>query len=202
MERNRYKGSGDDLCQAIMPFATSKSFVRFSDTEDLAKLKVDKDMKNIIADHAGLLESLHNLQPNLSFPSRVMQTALEAVLEAKANDWDLDTRHHKDWLKTITVRLRNLLRTIGQGVLKKRSWATNLPWTAGGSASPEAKEAAQEVEYFFSFDTELNMAIRSPEDNPTNKEPCQFFKEPREAEPDDAMLAVWQDGMTRPQYYC
>ena len=54
MERNRYKGSGDDLCQAIMPFATSKSFVRFSDTEDLAKLKVDKDMKNIIADHAGL----------------------------------------------------------------------------------------------------------------------------------------------------
>ena len=131
MERNRYKGSGDDLCQAIMPFATSKSFVRFSDTEDLAKLKVDKDMKNIIADHAGLLESLHNLQPNLSFPSRVMQTALEAVLEAKANDWDLDTRHHKDWLKTITVRLRNLLRTIGQGVLKKRSWATNLPWTAG-----------------------------------------------------------------------
>ena len=47
------------------------------------------------------------------------------------------------------------------------------------------------------FDTELNMAIRSPEDNPKIRDPCQFFKEPMEAEPDDAMLAAWPDGMAR-----
>ena len=200
MERNRYKGSADELCQAMMPFATNKSFVRFHETEDLMKLKVDKDMKTIIADHAGLLGAMHDLQPNLCFPNKLMQSALEAVLQAKAGDWDLDTRHHKDCVKTITVRLRNLLRMIGQGVLKKRSWTTELPWTAGGTASPEAKDA-KVMQYFFSFDTELNMAIRSPEDNPKIKEPCQFFKEPMEAQPDDAMLAVWPDGMTRQHFY-
>ena len=41
------------------------------------------------------------------------------------------------------------------------------------------------------------MAIRSPEDNPKIRDPCQFFKEPMEAEPDDAMLAAWPDGMAR-----
>ena len=119
MERNRYKGSADELCQAIMPFATSKLFVRLHETEDLMKLTVDKDMKTIIEDYAGLLGAIHGLQPSLCFPSKVTQAALEAVLVAKAGDWDLDTRHHKDWVKTIMVSLRNLLRVIGQGILKK-----------------------------------------------------------------------------------
>jgi hypothetical protein len=195
MERNRFKGSADDLFRAIVPFATSKSFVRFDETEDIMKLKVNKDMKQVVQDHAGLLEAMHALQPNLCFPGKVLQAALDAVLVAKAGQWDMDDRHHKDWLKTISVRLRNLLRVVGQGVLKKRSWAADLPWAAAeGDASPEEKE----VQYFFSFDSELSMAIRVAEGS-KNKEPCQFFKEPVEAEPDDAMLAVWPDGMTRQQ---
>ena len=80
MERSRYKGSDDELRQAIMPFASSQSFVQFHETEDLMKLKVARDMKTVIEDHAGLLGAIHGLQPNLRFPSKVMQAALEAVL--------------------------------------------------------------------------------------------------------------------------
>ena len=89
---------------------------------------------------------------------------------------------------------------VGQGILKNRSWATELPWIAGGTASPEAQDA-KEIQYSFSFDTGFNIATRSPEDNPKIKEPCQFFKEPIEAEPDDAMLAVWPDYMARQRCY-
>ena len=117
MERSRYKGTADELCNAIMPAASNKSFVKFkSEAEDIMKVKVDKDMPKTISDHSVLLGAIHALQPNLSIPGQTMEKALKLVLKAKAEEWDLAEQYHAHWLKTIKIRLRNPPRVVAQGV--------------------------------------------------------------------------------------
>lgn len=152
MERSRYKGTADELCNAIMPAATNKSFVKFKcEVEDITKVTVDKDMPNIISYHSVLLGAIHDLQPNLSIPGQTMEKALKLVLEAKADEWDMAEQYHAHWLKTIKIRLRNLLRVVAQGVVKKKGWAVHLPWAATPGDSPTRD--ADSADHFFSAST-------------------------------------------------
>lgn len=195
-ERGRYRGTGQELCEIMLPFATNKSFVKFDESSETPK--IDKyDMKAVIKDHEGLLGAIYAVQPNLAIPTKTMTNALTLVLHMRAVQWDLDQKFHKDWLATIGLRIKNLLRVVAQGVIKKRAWAESLPWMAGGLSSQPQQPPAHDKEYFFAFDTELKKAVRCPVGDPTQKEPNQYFKEPPQADPDDAMIAVWPDGMTR-----
>ena len=195
MERGRFQGTAAELCNALAPHAVHKSFVKYDESKDLMKAKVAADMKQIILAHAPILQSIHELQPNLSIPKKVCISALQLLVDQKSSQWEMETRHHADWVATMEVRLRNLLRVVSQGILKNRIWTSNLPWTTTPASPTIVSEAAPE--FFFSFDSELCKAIRTPVSAPGKQEPNKYFKEPRAAQPEDAMVAVWPDGMAR-----
>ena len=150
MERGRFQGTAAELCNALAPHAVHKSFVKYDESKDLMKAKVAADMKQIILAHAPILQSIHELQPNLSIPKKVCISALQLLVDQKSSQWEMETRHHADWVATMEVRLRNLLRVVSQGILKNRIWTSNLPWTTTPASPTIVSEAALE---FFSVST-------------------------------------------------
>ena len=169
-ERGRYRGTAQELCEIMLPFATNKSFVKFDESSETPK--IDKyDMKAVIKAHEGLLGAIHAVQPNLAIPTKTMTKALTLVLHMRAVQWDLDPKFHKDWLATVGVRTKSLLRVVAQGVIKKRAWAESLPWMAGGFPSQPQQAPGHDKEYFFAFDTELKKAVSALWMNPLRRSP-------------------------------
>ena len=135
MERGRFQGTAAELCSALAPPAVHKSFVKYGESKDLMKAKVAADMNQIILAHAPILQSIHEMQPNLSIPKKVCISALQLLVDQKSSQWEMEPRHHADWVATMEVRLRNLLRVVSQGILKNRIWTSNLPWTTTQASS-------------------------------------------------------------------
>ena len=204
MGRSRYEGTPEELCETLLPVASHKSFVKYDETEDVRKTKVAEDMEATIELHSALLAALHHVQPNLAFPKLCLQKALALVCDKKAAEWDLLEKHRDDWERTMYLRLKNLLRVISQGDIKRPKWASKLPWLQAGASGTSVAQATDDaaadmepMEYFYDFDQELMQAIRAPVGNLEATEPSQHLEEPPEAQPSDPMVAVWPDGHRR-----
>jgi len=201
MGRSHYEGTPEELCETLLQVASHKSFVKYDETEDLTKTKVAKDMEATIELHSALLAALHDVQPNLAFPKTALRKALALVCAKKAAEWDLLEKHKADWEKTMYLRLKNLLRVVSQGDIKRPKWASKLPWLQAGASGTSVAQAtgddATAMEYFYDFNQELMQAIRAPVGNLEATEPSLHLEEPPDAQPSDPMVAVWPDGHRR-----
>jgi hypothetical protein len=122
--RVRFRGSPIQLAEAILPQAVNRSFIRFAEGRDM---KIERDKLNL-----ELLDNLHALQPNLSFPKGLMKEALEIIWNKKFELWKMKEAESEDWINTIGVRIRNMCRVAQQGCVKKLQpkWVLELPWIA------------------------------------------------------------------------
>jgi len=144
-KRHHFSGDGAALAAALLPFAEQKgvSFVRYDcEARVTSKSKVLHGERGVESHH-GVLHALYKLQPNLSFPRAVVESALQKVLEACGAKWRLSASEGPDWVQTISRRLRNMCRAVAQGQLKRgdSAWVRALPWNSTPLPQPMLSEA-------------------------------------------------------------
>ena len=123
MSRKRWHGDAESLAGVLAKHATSVSWLRHS--EDRKHPKLDKAE---ILKHKSLIAELRDFQENLSFTDLVMQKAFRQVLATNDSALRLSPEQHKDWVQTMGVRLRIMLRHVAQAMAKTPTpfWATSL----------------------------------------------------------------------------
>lgn len=152
-QRSRFGGSAAEMAAILSPFVASRSWLRYSESPVIAKAKT---IPTTIAQHHDLLERLYRQQENLSFKETTVRDAFKKVLSDKGG-FGMSPGEQKDWVATMSLRLRNTLRAVAQGLLKRPDtpWVKQLPFAGGGDdkkksvADPigdEEKEEDQEEE--------------------------------------------------------
>ena len=157
-----YAGSVDELAVALQQFCTKgPSVCKYGDESKLtAKCALIVKGPEGVEGHHKLLSTLHELQPNLSFAKKVMEAALEKLLELEIEKnskvdrktWvnKLSTTEKSDWVQTMLARIRNMARVVSQGQLKSATakWVKELPWVkaAADGEVDGANDCEQECE--------------------------------------------------------
>ena len=111
-ERVRYAGGDAAFLQMLRSVATNKSFIRYTEVEKVEDARLDVEAVSQAHD---VLSAMHGLQSNLCFPKKMVESAVDKLFEEKASSWNLKAEHKADWVTTITRRIRNIGRVVGQG---------------------------------------------------------------------------------------
>ena len=85
--------------------ATGKSFVRFDESKKVTEAKLDTT--KVTASHP-VLEVLHDLQDNISFPRSTMKEAVGTVFDNNYKSWNLKEEDKDSWVEVLACRLMNL----------------------------------------------------------------------------------------------
>jgi hypothetical protein len=69
------------------------------------------DHKSIMA-HSSLLVAVRQLNKKFCFKPKAVEEALAIVFKRQAKTWKLKDTEEKDWITTVSIRLRNLFRVV------------------------------------------------------------------------------------------
>lgn len=107
--------------------ATDKNFVKYIETSDVTKGKLDS---KLLLQNVAVMHVLHDIDPKLNFKKSTLAAALKLLLNDRAQDWKLEEKHFDDWIETMTNRMANMCRHTKQGELKSPTtdWVKALPW--------------------------------------------------------------------------
>lgn len=210
-KRSIWRGDAAELAAAIDPHAPCIRFCTYR--EDLhAPLDVSG-----LRRQQGLLKALQRLQPNLSFPKRLTEQALEILFQNKG--WQLDDEQKQSWVNIMALRLRAMAHHISQSLMKKKvaKWLVDLDLAVGASASKEGEQSGMksgddekgngneegsdneegtiepEPSYFYGFDWEHYQGYRVKVGT-THKDLSMKVFEAPDSEETDAIQACWSDG--------
>ena len=193
--RDTFGGTLEQIADRLEPFARSKSFVRYDESTELRSVRTSGD---VIHKYSGLLNALHELQPNLSFQKSNVQAAVHELIRRRS--WVFSESDLHDYVSTMTSRVRNLCHATQTAALKhpQTAWVKNLPWNISDSQrernSKENDKDKMGIEYFFGWDSEIRHAWRTKVGGMT-KEPSEEFENDKPDTPDSECLrAVWPDG--------
>ena len=130
----------DILRRAAM--SRGKSFVRYDESPKVAKSKLDAKR---VTQHVDILAELKRVSPNLSFGRKVMKTCLEKVCSEFGEAWGLSPEQGRDWVLSISLRVRNMCFAVASAERKKplAKWLESLPWNSG--APPDGSSASPVV---------------------------------------------------------
>ena len=183
------------------PFVQSVNWCKYSEAGTCKKSGINAAL---VERHHDLLHRLHAVQENLSFRKTVMEKALNMIVGEKAQEWALDKSSQKDWVLTMSTRLRNICFVVANAERKKKmpSWALKLPWRAGqavGAAQHAAQHAAQD--FIYEYNNELRIGIRYRMDSNgkvTSRETAVKLEPGKGSKGTDPILAVFADGTATP----
>jgi hypothetical protein len=165
-----------------------------------------------------VLNSLHDLDGNLSFKKSALKDAFLLLYDRKKSTWNLSEKNKASWLVSMVNRTANLCRQVSQATKKSSppSWALELPWmqafappqpstsstspssSASHSSStspPSSTATGSKATFFYRWDTELRNAYRWTEPHGA-KEPALRIERPDGCIDTDPITAVWPDGST------
>ena len=119
MERSTFKGSAEDLAQALIPFATEANFFKYD--EDATKA-----IKGQLQTNAAMFRALNVLCPNMSFQPKKIQKALHMVWKDCYPNWERKPSpgFEEDWVKSMKGRLVTALHHLKKA--KASKWAKAL----------------------------------------------------------------------------
>ena len=136
MARLRFEGDESDLAAVLSKhLARSINILEYGET---AKCTLDK---KAIVKYWELFEDCEKLQANVSFKKTTTQLAFAKAMEASSWHTKMTKTEIDDWVQTMTMRLRNLLRHGQQLRLKKPTWFMNSACGKGSTKSPSAAAA-------------------------------------------------------------
>jgi hypothetical protein len=159
----------------------------------------------------------------LLYPKKAIEDGLAIAVADNAARWKITPDEGRDWICTITRRIRNLCRVVSQPIIKgkKPTWLSKLTFrqTAAVGKRDGAAEAADEEEdededdsaeeeekkdenmdekideplWIISFDRELMLAVRSLIESPSKKEISKPVKDDQSKSAHDMITAEWSD---------
>jgi hypothetical protein len=139
--RNTFTGNADDLAEAFVEVAGSLAFCTYPDETALVS-KAALHIESALA-HSELLQALHNVQANLSFPKSTLEAALGLIVHK--NNLKIKAADVADWITTLSRRMRNMCRCVGQADSRPSppSWVLKLPWRDGEVTATQPKLATK-----------------------------------------------------------
>ena len=141
-----------------------------------------------------ILNDLHELQPNLSFNRSQLQEVMAKVFDQNYKEWKMNEKHKADYVEVMTRRIKNLARFVHQGETHETLWANDLPWVK----KHLAEQAEPEKDYFFGYDTEMQLAYRTHiKDKKKEKDFAMEVKPQKGKGVTAPCIATWADGMQR-----
>ena len=112
--RSVFAGDASDIADDLKEFATGVSFCTYPDESPVVtKAKLTPEA---VAPHHDILIALQQLQPNLSFPKLTLESAMRLI--ASRRGWKMSGKTLEDWEETLTRRVRNMCRVVGQALAK------------------------------------------------------------------------------------
>jgi hypothetical protein len=179
--RQRFSGDGLTLAAVLQPFFESLNWLKYNET------KSPVTDRKAIKQYMPMIEAVEVDQANLAFKKTTVMAAFTEVLEASSFKDKMNDAESKDWVTTMDVRFRNLMRCVQQAKLKDAAWFTALraPQSDAASKSPDLKE------YQYGFDSEHWQAWRMTKKG--SKEYSDNFIEHLDAMPEDLVKVKFGD---------
>ena len=129
-KRKRHVG-GETLCDTLRKLVVDggKSWFCYDEAVVVRDSKCDGQA---ILRYAHVAAALRVLQPNLAFKKTDVARVMEKICTEFYQSWGMSQDQSKDWLETMTRRLRNFLHQISAAEAKKTKPETvlKLPWLA------------------------------------------------------------------------
>ena len=144
--RLRFKGDEDGLVALLSPHVTGVSWIRYDEASKVQKSNTDA---SLIQPHIEFIEDVHEVAPNLSLNKVPCQVAFRQIFEKKGFDRVIPGEDMKeDWVMTMTMRVRNMLRATQQACRQSPppSWTLAFSWMAEGQPGLEALVAVGDEE--------------------------------------------------------
>ena len=183
------------IANALKPFvvADGRKFLRFAEDEHIKTMKVDRDQ---ILAMAHIVVPLREIDNTLSLRKRVAHEAMDILAEVCEDRLRLLPDHRNSWIEVMSNRLRNLCACIGHAEARPSppGWVQQLPWKA--SVAQTAGEPHIESNYFFSWNAEIELAVRKDPDDRLVEEVSMPIKIEDCDHDDSHPTAVWKDGTT------
>ena len=138
--RSRFAGTSQQLCDALLPFVTSKTWLVYDEAE---KVKDTKTCPETITKHKDIVKTLHGLQPNFSFVRGTVCEAMTLIFDSKVETLKLKADYKAEWVETHSRRMMNLTHVVGQASTKKTAAAWFAKLGLDSSARPSQPSPAQ-----------------------------------------------------------
>lgn len=116
-KRPRASVTPESLAELLQKYATSRKWLSYSENPTAAVNKL------AIHNHAAMLRDLQRELGTLSLTSSVAERAFKIIAETITG---LKPEHFESWAKTMTKRLRIMLRHAAQAYVKRSSWALQV----------------------------------------------------------------------------
>ena len=135
--RTRAAVTPEALSDALLPVASSKNFVQYNESALVVDSKLDT---KLISKHHDVLSAFHSVDPKLTFKKSTLGAAMQIIWRSRHQEWKLEAKHGKSWTEVMSIRCANILRNVGQGMLKspKAAWVKSLPFVAASAGASVA----------------------------------------------------------------
>ena len=136
--RSTYKGTAENLVNAIRPHAKQANFLKHSARLSGSIILCQKDM----------FKSLLKLQDNLSFPKLKVKSALKTLLkDCNDKEWHtpVEKKEEVDWCDKMCKRFKSQCRFIQTSMCRKPpgKWLKSLQDASGKKDSPKKKDSGK-----------------------------------------------------------
>ena len=135
--RTRAAVTPEALSDALLPVASSKNFVQYNESALVVDSKLDT---KLISKHHDVLSAFHSVDPKLTFKKSTLKAAMQIIWRSRHQEWKLEAKHGKSWTEVMSIKCANILRNVGQGMLKspKAAWVKSLPFVAASAGASVA----------------------------------------------------------------
>ena len=198
--RPRAETTSTELAQVLKPFAKGKRWLSYGEQMDSSPVQ-----RLVVLSHAEMIRTIEAKFKHFSFVPAVVEDAFKQILDGQKDAFGLDDKHRADWCKTMSMRLRTMLRHVAQALVKESKWAQNMMRKDGGDddhqcqseEQPQRKQApgaASAGEWICDWSWEHHEAWRVPVGNTKAKKEHTkdiFCDDEQDESP---MRAKWPDG--------
>ncbi len=134
-KRFRAEISDEELTDILRPFATTKRWLSYPERHK------DSVQRIQIVAHRLMIVKLKERLNDLAIISTTATKAFAIIGSEKQEEFRLTNEQLEDWCRTMSKRLRTMLRHVAQGLLKRTKWMEGLV-----QERPEGEKEEGEVE--------------------------------------------------------
>lgn len=131
-KRNRAQCTAEGLAGIITPFVNGRRWLSYADN---ANSKINRVL---ILSHKGLIMQIMDEYKTINLAATVTDASFALIAEDIGDRIGLKEEHKKDWARTMSKRLRAMLRHTAQSMVKRCAWTEKL----FAASPPEDEEKA------------------------------------------------------------
>ena len=150
-ERQTFQGEADELvaCLAGVVEGMGRNWLTFPEQKLVLSARTDQEK---IAKASPILQALHGIQANLSFPKGTVHLAVQLLYERFSTKpgWKLQDAHVAAYIGVMSCRIANVCRAFTNAATKHHTlpkWIHEaMPWYAAPSSSAKEEENEEKKE--------------------------------------------------------